>query len=506
MRKILKFLVSRTFTVAILIIIQVCILINVFYLLNIKSATLNTIFTLISYVIVLIVINRNDNPSYKLVWSILILIFPFIGGVFYLLFGAKKMPKALFNSAIKSKIKLNSAYLDNQNLDIIKKENPSIAKVFRYIENCAHYPIYDNSRIEYLSDGNVFLKSLLETLKSAQNTIYIEYFIIAKGYMWDQILEILIAKANDGVDVKIIFDDAGSIGRIDNNYDKYLAKFNIKCVIFNRLKPQLIIQMNNRDHRKITVVDNKVAYMGGINIADEYINRLKRFGYWKDTAIKIEGEAVYSCSIMFIQFYNFLSKDKINYNLLKKHIFRFNDGLVLPFSDSPTDDEQIGLNTHLMLINSATKYIYIETPYLIIDYKLQKALCLAAKSGVDVKIVLPFIPDKWYVHVMSKYNYSLLVKSGVKIYEYKPGFIHSKIIIVDDIVGMCGSINMDYRSYYLHFECATLFYKSKAIVEMKKDFINIINDSIVIDDLQIENVGIFTRIIGALLNLFSPML
>ena len=506
MRKILKFLVSRTFSVAILIIIQVCILINVFYLLNIKSETLNLIFTLISYIIVLVIINRNDNPSYKLVWSILILIFPFIGGVFYLLFGAKKMPKALFNSAIKSKIILDNDSLDKNHLAIIKKENPSIAKVFRYIENCAHYPIYDNSRIEYLSDGNVFLKSLLETLKSAQNTIYIEYFIIAKGYMWDQILEILIAKANDGVDVKIIFDDAGSIGRIDDHYDKYLAKFNIKCVIFNRLKPQLIIQMNNRDHRKITVVDNKVAYMGGINIADEYINRLKRFGYWKDTAIKIEGEAVYSCSIMFIQFYNFLSKDKINYNLLKKHVFNFNDGLVLPFSDSPTDDEQIGLNTHLMLINSATKYIYIETPYLIIDYKLQKALCLAAKSGVDVKIVLPFIPDKWYVHIMSKYNYSLLVNSGVKIYEYKPGFIHSKIVIVDDIVGMCGSINMDYRSYYLHFECATLFYKSKAIVEMKKDFINIINDSIEIDDVQIKNVGIFTRIIGALLNLFSPML
>ena len=507
MRKIIKFLISKTFVVTLLICVQIIFLVCLFYLFNVKSLHIRVILNVISYIMVLYIISLKNNPSYKLVWSIFILILPFIGGCFYIFFGDKKIPKSLFNSTIKKEIH----YLDKLDSDCIiegiSSENANISKIFKYINNYSYYPVYKNSEIQYLKDGQDFLNSLLISLNTAKNTIYIEFFIISEGKMWDKILEVLIRKANDNIDVRIIFDDAGSVGRIKSNYNKKLEHYNIKCVVFNKLKPILRMQMNNRDHRKIVIIDDSIAYMGGINIGDEYINQQKRFGIWKDSAIKIQGDAVKSCTIMFIQMFNYLSEDKIAYNRAKSagdNIYK--NGCALPFSDCPTDNEQIGLNTHLMLINSATKYIYIETPYLIIDYKLQNALCLCAKSGVDVKIVLPFIPDKWYVHMVSKYNYDILVKSGVKIYEYLPGFIHSKVVIVDDIVGMCGSINMDYRSYYLHFECGVLLYKSKAIYEMKNDFNEIIAKSKLITKEELNNETIFVKIIRAFLNLFSPFM
>ncbi len=507
MRKFRKFLFSRTVILVILILGQLALMLSVFYFLSISYSKLDLFFQVLSVIMVIYIINRTDNPGYKLVWCIFILAVPLVGGVFYLFFGGKKVPRALRKNVLES-ARESMQYLHPQDevLKEIEKADIAIYHQFNYLYRNAYYPVYKNTEVSFFKSGEEKFAELVRQLHQAQHTIYLEYFIVAEGRMWQTILDILVQKVQEGVDVRMIYDDAGCLETLPKGYEKKLRNLGIQCEIFNPLRPRLVIQMNNRDHRKLLIIDNEVAFTGGINLADEYINEKERFGHWKDTAVMIKGEAVWNCTIMFLQFWNFLSENKISYlDFEKKHPVR-DDGYILPFSDSPTDDEEVGLTVHMNLIQNAKRKVYIQTPYLIISYEMKKALINAAKAGVDVRIIVPHIPDKWYAHMMTQGNYPELIRQGVKIYEYLPGFIHSKTILCDDEIGFCGTINMDYRSYYLHYEDGVLMYRCSALQRMAEDYQETLEVSQLVTMEDCQRICLPIRLFHAVLNCFSPLM
>lgn len=507
MRKIWKIFFTRTFIWLVLILIQLGFMVSLVYSLRSIYPQVDFLLQTLSIFMVIYIINRNDNPGYKLAWCICILSMPLVGGLFYLLFGGKKVPKALQRGALETAKEMDKyLYPQDEVINELYAEDVRIAKQFRYIAENAYYPVYKNTSVTYFKSGEEKFAALLDELKKAKHTIYMEYFIIAEGRMWNTILDILIAKSKAGVDVRLIYDDAGCFETLPKDYEKTLRDLGIQCELFNPLRPKLVIQMNNRDHRKLVIIDNEVAFTGGINLADEYINEKDRFGHWKDTAIMMKGEAVWNCTVMFLQMWNFLSVDKVEELQLNTTAYPQEEGYVLPFSDSPTDDEAVGLNVHMNCIQNAKHSVYIQTPYLIISYEMIQALCTAAKSGIDVRITVPHIPDKWYAHMMTQGNYEELIRNGVKIYEYLPGFIHSKMFLVDDEIGLIGTINMDYRSYYLHYEDGVLLYKCKALQDMMKDYLETLelSQEITLEDCRKTKLPI--QLFHAILNVLSPLM
>lgn len=463
---------------------------------------------LLSVIVVISIINNRSNPAYKLAWIIPILIFPIFGGAFYLMFGYNKTWK-------RKNEKIKEAYIDaisdnNDNVEKIKQNNIIVANQANYIHKYAHAPVYENTQTEYLPLGEVMFERLKEELQQAKRFIFMEYFIIGKGIMWDSILDILVSKAKEGVDVRLIYDDMGSLLNLPYGYHKKLEKLGVKCCVFNPITPLFSFQLNNRDHRKICVIDGHTAFTGGINLADEYINAYERFGHWKDTGIVLHGEAAWSFTLMFLSLWDKLKNIMEDYNMyrpLPEIVKSFtSDGFVQPYSDSPIDHESVGESVYMNMINTAKHYIYITTPYLVIDNAMTDALNLAAKRGVDVRIMTPHIPDKWYVHAVTRANYELLVECGVKIFEYTPGFIHSKTFVVDDELAVVGTINMDFRSLYLHYECAVWLYKTKSVMEVKEDFIQSLESCEEITLNMCKSISWSRRLTQSLLRVFSPLL
>jgi cardiolipin synthase len=351
--------------------------------------------------------------------------------------------------------------------------------------------------------------TLLEELEEAQKYIFMEYFIIDEGEMWNQILEVLERKAKEGVEVRVMYDDVGSFVLLPTNYPKILEKKGIKCVTFNQFKPFFIVSHNNRDHRKITVIDGKVGFTGGINLADEYINKKERHGYWKDASVMIQGEAVWSLTVIFLQLWNFSLKSTEDfaqfYPWKESKCDVQSDCFIQPYCDSPTDLENVGEHVYLNIITQAKKYLYIQTPYFIIDEQMLSAICLAAKSGVDVRLVTPFKWDKFLVHTLTRSYYNDLINAGVKVYEYTPGFIHSKVVISDDKVATVGSANFDYRSLYHHFECGTCIYDSKSIEPIYKDFMDIVEKSKLIEKTDLK-YNVIKSLFQQILRVFAPLM
>ena len=331
----------------------------------------------------------------------------------------------------------------------------------RYITDYSNYPITTNNDVDYYPLGELAFEEMLKELKKAEKFIFFEYFIVKPGIMWNKILDILKEKAKSGIEVRVMYDDLGCVGSLNKKYPEELKKFGIKCIVFNRLSPLSGIIMNNRDHRKILVIDGKVAFSGGINIADEYINEDSRFGHWKDNGIKISGDAVWNYTVMFLTMWNSFEKVDEDFN---KYKYKFtknktNKGYIAPYGESPLDDELLGQNIYLNIINQANDYVYICTPYLITDTDMINSLVLAAKRGVDVRIIIPGIPDKKLVYMLTESYVEPLVSHGVKVYRYTPGFIHGKVFVADDKISTVGTINLDYRSLYLHFECGKILKK-----------------------------------------------
>lgn len=511
MNKILKFLFSRMCIVGLLILIQLLILISAIWILSESFVYLYGFFTLISLLVAIYIFSTKDNPSYKLAWIVPVLLVPVFGGLFYLLFGSRRTSKR-FKNRMQEIYGETNKYL-NQDENILKELKESDKDIFnqaKYLNEYAASPIYKNTITKYLSPGEKFFEELKLELKKAKKYIFMEYFIVQEGYMWNSILEILEEKVKEGVEVRFIYDDMGCLQTLPYKYYEKLREKGIKCLVFNPFVPFLSVIMNNRDHRKITIIDGHTAFTGGINLADEYINKIERFGHWKDSSIILKGDAVWNLTIMFLQAWQFTCGEKEDYNKYRPRInytdIFENDGYVQPYGDSPLDDETVGENVYLNIINKAKEYVYITTPYLIVDNELVTALSLAAKNGVDVRIITPHIEDKWYVHLVTRAYYSQLIESGVKIYEYTPGFIHSKTFVSDDKVGVVGTINMDYRSLYLHFENGVFLYETKSVIEIKDDFDETmkISQEITLDDCN--RIKWSNKFITAILRVFSPLM
>lgn len=510
-RKLFSLLHNKIVIVSVLIIVQLSVFLAIVMKLSEYFILIYFLLIGLSFCISVYVINKNGNPTYKIAWVLLIMGFPVFGGLIYLLFGGQKVPKELR----KRDSEAVSIYQEIawQNAAIMSKleiEDSIAHKQANYLWKNAIFPIYQHTETTFFPIGEAKFEAMIIELRKAKRFIFLEYFIIAPGYMWDTILEILIEKVAQGVEVRVLYDDFGCIAYLPNEYYKVLRGLGIKAKVFNPIRPRLAVQMNNRDHRKILVIDGMVGMTGGINLADEYINKVERFGHWKDCSVMLRGEAVWNFTLMFLQFWNYDEKIKDNVFTYKVDISAFahikDDGYVQPYSDSPTDDENVGENTHINMINGATKYVYACTPYLIIDHEMKTALLLAAKNGIDVRILTPHIPDKWYVFEVTRSNYRDLIAGGVKVYEYTPGFVHGKTFVVDDKMAVVGTVNMDFRSYYLHYECGVWFYKSSVVMDVKRDYMETLEKSQLITLEDCRNVSFPVKILRSVLSLFSPLM
>ncbi len=462
----------------------------------------------VSVCICLYIVSRDMNPNYKLSWCILILLIPAFGGLMYLFIGRQHTPKRVrkrFASASDASQVLlnmtNAALIDGRSV-----LDPTGTTCAELVLNSASYPVYGNTATKYYPLGDDFFPDLVKDIAAAEKFIFMEYFIIEPGEVWNEIEAALLERAKAGVDVKIIYDDVGNMFTLPKKVIKRLRAGGIQALPFNKITLSFDMRLNNRSHRKITVIDGKIAYTGGNNLADEYANKKVKFGHWKDTHMRFEGDAVWSFSVMFLSFWHILSPEKLLYHdyLTAQSIEA--PGYVQPLSSGPGRNDHLIESAFINLISNAKKYVYITTPYLILDNETQTALVNAAQAGVDVRIILPHVPDKKMVYLATRSFIPVLKKAGVRIYSYTPGFVHAKMMIVDDEMAFIGTCNMDYRSFYLHYECGALLYNTETIPTMKTDFMDTLEDSRELTLEEVTDVTVFTRLARSILRLFAPLL
>ena len=508
MKKILRFLTQRVVLTALLILIQALLLFGIIWKLNNYFIYFYAFSVLLSLLLTLRIINNKSNPAFKIAWLIPILLFPVLGGLVYLVFGSDRTGKYIRNKMGRIEKEMQDGISKANERSGIEKMPPDVVNQSHYISNSAHCPPYKNTTVEYLPMGEVKFERMVQELKKAKRYIFMEYFIIQEGTMWNTILDVLEEKAKEGVDVRVIYDDMGCILTLPTGYEKTLREKGIQCQIFNPFIPILSSHFNTRDHRKICVIDGNVGFTGGINLADEYINGYEKHGHWKDTAILLKGEAVFSLTTMFLSMWDYLiKKEGEDYAAYYPDSWDENaQGIVQPFADNPLDDEAVGETVYLNLINKTKRYVYITTPYLILSNEMVTAMNTAAKSGVDVRIITPHVPDKWYVHAVSRSYYEMLVEAGVKIYEYTPGFVHAKTFVVDDEYAVVGTINLDYRSLYLHFECAAWMYKASCVTDVRDDFLKTQQMSQEITLEECRNISIPRRLGRSVLRVLAPLM
>ena len=480
------------------IVVACCYYIPYFYI----AAWLTEIFCVIK------IVSSDDNPDYKVPWVLFVLILPIAGFMLYFMFYSRKLEKKF----IRRLYELAKYKYDKDDAAIFEKmenENPAAASQARMLTSISRSKLFTDTKQTYYSLGEDMWRAMLPDLERAENFIFMEYFIIEEGIFWNSILDILKRKAAKGVTVRVLYDDIGCMNTLPGNYHKILEKYGIEATPFSRLRGNADSEFNNRSHRKICVIDGKIGYTGGVNIADEYINKIKRFGHWKDTGIRLEGEAVWELTRMFLSDYG------INVKTLppmpRDTYPEQNDicagGYVIPFGDGPNPlyERRVGKSVIQNMLNSATRYVYMTTPYLIIDNDTCQSIENAALRGVDVRIIVPHIPDKKIVFGMTRSFYHRLMKSGVKIYEYKPGFIHAKSYIADGEYAMIGTINLDYRSLVHHFENGVWMYRCDSIKDIKRDIDETMEKSIEVTP-DMMKTGLVTRFIRSVVRIFAPML
>lgn len=498
---------NRFTKISIALIAQVIVLVLVSRYFEASSQNINTVIRAISIIVVLFIISEKSNPSIKMAWIVFILVTPVFGCLLYILTGGKR-PRRWLREALSVSEKKHGKYKTRSTgpAQRLCEENDGLYSQSKYLENVG-FPVLDNTDAFYYPLGDDAFPVMLREMEKAKKFIFLEYFILDDGYMLSAIVDVLERKVKEGVEVRLIYDDMGSVFSIPHGYDKYLEEKGIKCLAFNPFIPVISAAMNNRDHRKILVVDSLVAFTGGINLADEYINKIEKYGHWKDNAVMIKGDGVKQFTLMFLDMWNaFRNKDEDISKFLPKTDYKATQsGFIQPFTDSPLDDEIVSENVYLNAINSAKKYIYIYTPYLIPDYELNSALSLAAKRGVKVKIIVPGIPDKKIVYSMTKSYYGTLIDAGVEIYKYLPGFIHAKGFVSDDVIGCAGTVNLDFRSLCHHFECGCVFYNAPVILKMKKDMEETIEKCEKVVEYQ-KFKGVVGSTYHAVLRLIAPLM
>ena len=508
MKSFLKLLLSRVGMVSLGIILQIFVIFGSLIWFREYEPVINTVSMIISWLLVLYVLSLPGNPAYKMAWIILILGLPVLGLTLYLLFGGSRLSKRLrrkmgdIDKAFEETMTQNEAVMNR-----LRALDPCAGVQARYLSNTVHCPVYQNTVTDYYDSGKHFFNQVYESLEQTEKTIYLEYFIVEEGKIWSRILEILTRKASQGVDVRMIYDDFGCIQRLPKDYERRLKELGIRARAFNRFVPILNSRLNNRDHRKLLLIDGTEGFTGGVNLADEYANLGDcRFGQWKDAAVRLRGDAVWSMTAMFLSMWNYVAKDqtadqKPQFNALPDAV-----GYVQPYLDTPLDDEAVGRIVFSNVITGARRYVWIMTPYLIIDEGMAETLTNAAKAGIDVRIITPGIPDKPYVYEMTRANYEPLLAGGVRIFEYSPGFIHSKVFLSDDITAAVGTVNLDFRSLYLHFEDGVWLYRAGCIPAIRADFDASFPRCREVTLAEAQNVNVFRVLYRSILRLLSPLM
>ena len=506
---ILRIIFSRFLIIFALFAVQIILFISIFDL----SDTITewgpfSLFFLLFVVAMFFYLFKSDMDSTaKLTWLLLMFLFPLQVAVLLWMtekhIGHRKIEKrlAFLNEQSRGKLKRDESLMQDE--DIISSGTKNLCS---YLNKSGDYPLYKNTQVTYFPLGEDKFEAMVEELQKAEKFIFMEYFIIDEGYMWGTILKILAEKAKQGVEVRVMYDGMCEMSTLTYDYPKRMAKLGIKCKSFSKLKPFISTSYNYRDHRKILVIDGKTAFNGGVNLADEYINLIDRFGHWKDTALMLKGDAVDSFTRMFLQMWNMTEQTETWDEFLNCSEPAETDGYVIPYADSPLDQYKVGESVYSDILYNAKDYVHIMTPYLILDNELETALKYAAQRGVDVKLILPGIPDKKPAYALAKAHYKYLVDAGVKIYEYTPGFVHAKIFVCDDIKGVAGTINLDYRSLYHHFECATYLYKASCIYDMEDDFQDTLKLCSEVTPYTIKHEKLSYKIGGGFMRLIAPLL
>ena len=514
MRRKLKKLhrINRLYIVGLMILVQ-------FFFIFAAIIEFNEYFTyyfafasLLELGFVLLILYSHQNMAYKLAWIVVILLFPLFGVAVYIIFCGNRLSEASRKrmSSITT-ITESAAERNDDVMEELAERDRDAAKQSGYIRTTSLCPPYRDTETTYYASGEEMFEPFLQELEAAKRYIFLEYFIIDYGEMWDRIHEILRRKVAAGVDVRLIYDDMGCITTLDKKFAKQLEAEGIKCRVFHKFIPILSAHQNNRDHRKICVIDGVCAFTGGLNLADEYINAVDRFGYWKDTAVRLKGRAAWSFTVMFLTMWDYLTMQKrrpdecyAEYRPSTEEYRAYcGGGFVQPYTDNPLDGEPVGENVYLGMIAAAHDYVWIMTPYLIIDEPMEQALCRAAKSGVDVRIVTPGVPDKKVVYENTKSYYPNLMAHGVKIYEFTPGFLHAKTFLCDDRYATVGSVNLDYRSLYLHFECGVWMYEPDCISGIRTDFEETFARSSRVTE---EKCSLVRRLYRGILELIAPLM
>ena len=510
LRRVLNLVFSRIVVTGVLLLLQAFWLFALFYWLADYAKWFGGVGVAMSVIMCLALIRQDSTvPEFKISWMILFSVMPVQGGILYLLWGDKRPALGLRHRLERAEDAMAPARKDDPDAAAaLQRQDPRAALTARYLHDYGPMPVCGGTAAKYYPDGQSMFADMLPALQGAQHSIYVESFIIGMGEMWGQIHEILRRKAAAGLDVRVIYDDAGCLSLLPHNYVDLLRADGIRAFSFNRCVPVLNLVLNNRDHRKIMVVDGRIAYTGGVNLADEYINKVTRFGHWKDSGVRLEGPAARSYANVFLTFWRaHFPNETSDYDKLLPQVAPVaptGGTLVQPFADSPVDREVVAKNVYLEFINQALHSLRICTPYLILDNDLLTCLSLAAKRGVDVRIYTPGVPDKKTIYQLSRSYFPHLLKAGVKIYSYTPGFLHAKTWLIDDRAAAVGTVNLDYRSLYLHFENSTVLYGGEVLSDIRRDLDGIESVSRRLGPDDCRN-GFLGSMLSACLRLVAPL-
>ena len=509
-KKLFSVIYGRTAILLLFVLVQFAAMFLGIYALADKWTYLYGVFMIIGFFVVIYIINSEENPAFKMTWILCIMALPLFGSIFYI-YVKTQLGTRYIGKRLRVLREESSPYMQ-QDMGIIsamKESKLANKNLSYYLGKHLGFPTYGNTDMEFYPLGEDKFKALIRELKKAEHFIFMEYFIVEESYMWDEVRRILEDKVSEGVEVRFMYDGMCSISMLPYDYPKYLRSRGIQCKMFNPIRPILSTIQNNRDHRKICVIDGKVGFTGGINLGDEYINRKERFGHWKDTAIMLSGDAVRSLTVMFLNMWNVDERKSENYDRYvrpAKKIFDESLGYVLPYGDCPYDNENVGEEVYFHILNHAKDYVHIMTPYLILDNEMLTTLTRVAKSGIEVIIIMPHIPDKPYAFAVAKTYYKELIEAGVEIYEYTPGFVHAKIFVSDDDTATVGTINLDFRSLYLHFENGVFIYNNKVVADIEKDFQETLQKCQRVTLKEVRERSLKTKIEGQILRLFAPLM
>lgn len=538
LRLMLRIAFSRTAIIVVALLLQLFVFFASFYWLKDYSTVVYAAFVLLGAVTVVHILNEENNASFKIAWIIPVLVIPVFGTVLYIYINLQPGTKRIHKKLTKIEDEIRPYLAQNEEtVQELQEQSAGEKGIADYLYHADNYPVYAGCKMKYYPIGEAKFADMIEQLKRAEHFIFMEYFIVTKSYMWNTILEILKEKAAQGVEVRMMYDGMCSLALLPYGYYKDLEKMGIQSIPFSQIRPVLSTYQNNRDHRKILIIDGKTVFTGGINLADEYINRIDRFGHWKDTAVMIQGEAVKSFTLLFLKMWHVAKgKDSIPQEEIQKYTvsvwentqsdemrtdmesMRNTDmqntqdkklhagGYVIPYGDDPYGDERIGKQVYIDILNRARKYVHIMTPYLILDDEMITALRYCAKRGVETVIIMPHIPDKIYAYLLARTYYKQLLKYGVKIYEYTPGFVHAKVFVSDDIRGCVGTINLDFRSLYLHFECGAYMYSNDVLHDVEQDFKETLKQCQEITKESCDKYPKGKMLVGKMLRLIAPLM